>query len=279
MKIKIFDLFIDKNHIEHIVEHLKNNENITNVEIAVRHSDNSVFWVLASFQAMVFQGRKSFIAGFYDITKRKQLEKEILEISDREQSRIGQDLHDDLCQRLAGIAAMITALENNLKMDKYDDSKKAEQISLFLNEAIVQTKKLARGFYPVTLENHGLIYSIEELANNINMQHDISCKFYYNKDIKIKDKSVALHLYRITQEAVYNAVKHSEAAHIFIKLINDENLLSLIIEDDGKGFNCNSENLSGMGLKIMNYRSNMIGGKITVKSSDHGTSITCMIKV
>ncbi len=275
---KIFGLCADHDRITQVIRHLKKNESIPDIEMAVFHSDGSVFWVLSSFRTLLFQGKKCFIAGFYDITKRRELEKEILEISDREQSRIGQDLHDDLCQRLAGVAAMITVLENNLKTDKPAESNRAGQISGFINDSIIQTKKLSRGLYPVALESHGLVFGIEELSGRIGSQGSVSCNFYYNKNIEIRDKSIALHLYRITQEAAYNAVRHSGARNIFIKLVSDEDAVSLIIEDDGAGFDTGDGRSNGMGLKIMKYRANMIGGKLMIKSSQNGTSVTCIIK-
>jgi|GEM_PF-3683731 len=278
-KINIFDLCVDHDRIDEIIKQLIKDENISDIELNVYHFDKSIFWVLASFQRLIFKEKKCFIAGFYDITKRKHLEKEILDISDREQTRIGQDLHDDLCQRLAGIAAMITAFENNIKKDNIDEKNKVSQISQFLNDSIIQTKKLARGLYPIILEENGLIYSIEELANKVRLQFEKSCEFVYNNDILIKDKSISLHLYRITQEAVYNSIKHAESNKILIRLVKDANTIKLSIKDDGKGFIVDEENYNGMGLKIMNYRSNIIGGKFNVKSNKFGTVISCTINI
>ncbi|MBN2441727.1 MAG: substrate-binding domain-containing protein, partial [Spirochaetales bacterium] len=149
---RIHQFFNDPDYIEELFEKLKKIGKLVNIELPARSTDGRTFSVISSFQTLKFRGERAVIAGFYNITERKRLEKEILEISGREQRRIGQDLHDDLCQNMAGIAVMVSALENNLKNIDSVSAEKAGIISQLINETIVKTRNLARGLYPAALE-------------------------------------------------------------------------------------------------------------------------------
>jgi len=212
-----------------------------------------------------------------DITERKQLEKEILEISNREQRRIGHDLHDGVCQQLAGVAYRIDILADQLQEKNMAESSEAERVGVLINEAITQTRGVARGLFPVQLEDNGLNWALEDLAANASNLFRIKCDFSFKKPFPTLEKDVALHLYYIVREAVLNAAKHGKAAQIIITLARDGDRLVLTIQDDGAGFDLSGRNYTGMGIRIMRYRARVIGATLDLKSQPgQGTQVSCV---
>ena len=215
---------------------------------------------------------------FRDITERKRLEKEILEISDREQRRIGQDLHDDLCQHLAGIELMSQVLQQKLSKRSKAAAAHAAEIGRHVRDAIAQTRSLARGLSPVTLESEGLASALVELAAATEKLFGITCRVECPGPAVRQPLSVATHLYRIAQEAVTNAIKHGKGTEVLIRLENTGSNTVLKITDNGQGFAKLPPAESGMGLRIMHYRSGMIGGNLTVENVRHrGTVVICSL--
>jgi len=212
-----------------------------------------------------------------DITERKRLEREILEISNREQRRIGHDLHDGVCQQLAGIAMMTSTLADELEEKGVTESSEAEHISTLINGVIDQTRGVARGLFPVRLEENGLVSALEELAANARELFKINCGFVSDEPPSEVENSIAAHLYYIVLEAVANAVKHGKARKVIITLepAGDRYLLS--VRDDGKGFSQPSGAQTGMGIRIMQYRARVIGATMTFQSSPGaGTDVRCL---
>ena len=206
-----------------------------------------------------------------DITGRKQLEREILEVSDREQRRIGHDLHDGLCQHLAGIEMMSQVLEKKLAPKFKDGASRAAEIAKHVREAIVQTRSLARGLSPVTLESEGLASALHEHALNMERMFGVHCHFDYDSQVSVPSHAMATHLFRLAQEAVSNAVKHGRATDIYIHLKADPGWIYLGVSDNGVGFDPDkASQFSGMGLRIMKFRASMIGGRLTVERNPNG---------
>jgi PAS domain S-box-containing protein len=212
-----------------------------------------------------------------DITERKRLEREILEISNREQRRIGHDLHDGVCQQLAGIALMAASLADKLEEKGMPESAQTERISGLINKAISQTRGVARGLFPVRLEENGLVSALEELAANSSELFKINCQFSSVEAPAAVDNEVALHLYYIVLEAVANACKHSNAQNVFITLESARDRHSLSVRDDGNGFSPSGKAHTGMGIRIMQYRARVIGANLTLESAPgSGTHLTCL---
>jgi two-component system CheB/CheR fusion protein len=212
-----------------------------------------------------------------DITERKRLEREILEISNREQRRIGHDLHDGVCQQLAGIAFMTSNLADELQEKGAGESVQAEKISGLLNEVVTQTRGVARGLFPVRLEEHGLVSALEELSVNARELFKINCRFVSERPPVEVENGIALHLYYIVLEAVANATKHGGARNVIIKLepAGDRYLLS--IKDDGAGFSLSEKAHSGMGIGIMRYRARVIGATLNLRTGPgSGTAVSCL---
>jgi PAS domain S-box-containing protein len=215
---------------------------------------------------------------FRDITERKRLEREILEISDQERRRIGQDLHDGLCQHLAGIELMSQVLEQKLAARSKADSTRAGEIARHVRDAISQTRSLARGLAPVTLESDGLALGLQELAANTEKMFGINCRVECPAPVQVTATAAATHLYRIAQEAVSNALKHGKASEVAIRLEPDGSRIRLTVQDNGRGFVASAASHDGMGLHIMQYRAGMLGGTLTVERNPAGgTRVVCLV--
>lgn len=209
---------------------------------------------------------------------RQRLEKEILEISEREQQRIGQDLHDDLGQQLAGIWCLSRVLEGSLTAKKYPEAADAAKITGLLRDALALTRTLARGLHPVALDSGGLIVALDELRRRTSEMFRVNCRCKAPPTLNV-DNAFATHLYRIAQEAVTNAVKHGGAHDIEIELSSNSHNTILSVRDNGVGMPAAALEGRGMGLRIMSYRAGMIGGTLTVESHHNGggTLVVCTI--
>jgi len=216
------------------------------------------------------------IATGIDITERKQLEKAILEISAREQRRIGQDLHDGLGQHLTGIAFMAKVHEARLAEQKRSEADDAAKLVKLVNEAIHKTRELARGLLPVVSESHGLMSALQLWTAEVEDLFGVSCRVQCESPVLIHDVTTATHLYHIAQEAVNNAMKHGGARKIVIELKAEQGRGRMAVYDDGKGIVEGPERTQGMGLHIMHYRAGMIGGALEVRrDSAGGTVVAC----
>jgi two-component system CheB/CheR fusion protein len=234
--------------------------------------DGTIFPVDLSVSEVKLSDRRIFTGFIRDITERKRLEKEILEISEREQRRIGQDLHDGLCQHLAGIEMLAQVLAQKLKSK--DNTARATEIAKSVREAIGQTRLLARGLSPVTLESEGLMSALAELALNTERLFRVPCVFDCAEVVKFNDHAASTHLFRIAQEAVSNAIKHGHANKIIITLRDTPEHLALSVGDDGRGFPEKFSGGNGMGLRIMQTRIGMVGGSLTIEKNPAGSGVT-----
>lgn len=220
------------------------------------------------------------IATGIDITEREQLEKALLNISAREQRRIGQDLHDGLGQHLTGIAFMAKVHEEKLTEKRLADASDAAKIVRLVNEAIHKTRELARGLLPVVSDAQGLMSALQLWASEVEDIFGISCRFECGTEVLIYDDVMATHLYHIAQESVNNALKHGHARSILIRLTAESDRGTLMIKDDGSGIAENRGGGQGMGLHIMNYRAGMIGGTLEITSDPiQGTILTCSFPI
>ena len=211
-----------------------------------------------------------------DISQRKLIERELLRVSDAEKNRIGSDLHDGLGQYLTGISCLSAALRDKLQVQRRAEADDAATISTLVQEAIAQTRALARGLCPVQLETSGLETALEDLTFQVQRLHGLQCTFEAKGSADGCDTAVALHLYRIAQEAITNAIKHAAGKRITVTLDFSKDNKSLVIEDDGCGFDPNVEHGPSSGMSLMPYRAAMIGGTLTVTSQPNcGTKIEC----
>jgi PAS domain S-box-containing protein len=226
-------------------------------------------------------GRPWFIHGVgFDITERKALEEAILNISATEQRRIAQDLHDGLGQHLTGIAFMSKVLEQKLSDKFLPEAAEAAKIVRMVNQAIDNTRQLARGLHPVAAEPQGLMSALKKWASEVEGLFHIRCSFQCKKAVHIHEANLATHLYRIAQEAVNNAIRHGRSRNIVIGLSGKNGAGMLTIRDDGDGFPKKQVGQPGVGLSIMNYRADIVGGSLKVQpNEERGITVTCMFPI
>jgi signal transduction histidine kinase len=207
----------------------------------------------------------------------RNLQKELLEITDTEQRRIGHDLHDGLGQHLTGIAFMSKLMEQRLTTKAVPEAEDARKIAGLVNKAIGWTRDLARGLAPVDLDQEeGLASALKQVAESAHELYGMPCRFEMSGDTHFRNPPVAIHLYRIAQEALNNAIKHAKARDIMVRLTRTPGVITISVEDDGKGFDPLSIQTGGMGLRIMRYRAKMINGNLEVrKRPGGGTVVAC----
>ncbi|MEI8079540.1 MAG: PAS domain S-box protein, partial [bacterium] len=224
------------------------------------------------------EGREVEVEGIArDVTERCRLEKEILEVSTREQRRIGHDLHDGVCQQLAGIACLADILGDKLDEQGRPEGADAHKLTELVNQANKQTRGVARGLFPVQLEENGLVSALDELAGNAGTFFNTRCEFHCDTPVVVRDHTAAHHLYFIAQEAIVNAVKHGKASLIELRLAAEGGHgCVLTIQDNGSGLACAPARSRGMGIAIMKYRARMIGAEVQVRPrAGGGAEVVC----
>jgi len=249
-------------------------------EVTGRRKNGVVFPMDLSVSEVKLADRRIFTGFIRDITERKQLEKEILEISEREQRRIGHDLHDGICQHLAGIELMSQVLEQKLERRSRDGSERAGEIAKNVRETISQTRALARGLSPVTLEAEGLMSALCELALNTGKIFRVACHFQCEPPVLVADHAVSTHLFRIAQEAVSNALRHGKnVRRVTIQLVDEDERIVLSVSDDGAGLPppAAAARSKGMGLRIMQSRTGMIAGTLSVGNHPGGGATVTIV--
>lgn len=208
--------------------------------------------------------------------ERRELERCILDISEREQARMGQDLHDGLCQHLVGTAFSTNLLQQELADRGLPEANEVAKIAVLLDESITHARQLARGLYPVRIEDQGLVIALEELAESMTNMFRVACEFDLRGEAPEVSQLVAVHLYRIAQEAVTNAMKHARPSQVWIRLRSSASELELRVEDDGVGVAADFPSKGGLGLKIMEFRARMIDGRFLIRPRmEGGTTVIC----
>lgn len=239
-----------------------------------------MFFSLVMFAGWAFKKQRDNMRAQLELLERaQQLEQEIITISERERQRIGRDLHDEVCQYLAAIGITASMLKQQLESQSHTLAKTAGDIATLLQDAAMRTRDLARGLSPVDRDEGGLESALEELASTTSRLAGISCSVICPETVPMTDNIQAIHLFRIAQEALSNAVKHGRAKSVVIALEVSDGTCSLRVSDDGIGFNPTPGERKGMGLSIMRYRARMILGKLEIqKNAPVGTVVVCTIE-
>lgn len=226
-------------------------------------------------------GRRVFTGIIRDLSERKELEQKILRISEEEQHRIGRDIHDDLCQQLAAIGCLAKVSHQHLARTGSQEADNLAEIVRLISSANMRAREMSRGLMPVMLDSAGLMDALDELANSTQRVFRVSCRFRCDHPVKILDNNVAIQLYRIAQEAVANAIKHSKADRIAITLALRGNSIVMSVKDNGIGIPDHSPHKgTGMGLLTMSHRARMMGGTLGVDHDESGgTIMRCQVPV
>ena len=215
----------------------------------------------------------------HDVTDRKALETEVLEIAAGEQRRIGQDLHDTAGQELTALGLMADSLAAALADHAPAEAPLAAKIVQGLRRTLGQVRAMSRGLIPVEVSAHGLMAALADLAARIHGESGVKCAFACEDLVLVEDNSTATHLYRIAQEAVSNALKHGQAGHVEIGLAVAGDRLTLRVADDGVGMRAQGHVAAeGQGLRIMRYRADLIRASLSIESqAQSGTVVTCTL--
>ena len=255
-------------------------------EVVGLRRDGTTFPLDLSVSEFHVAGRRMFTGILHDVTNRRRLEREILEASANEQRRVGHELHDGLCQQLTGMAFSAEILARKLEVHAPDVVPLVRRLADEVDQAITQTRALARGLNPVEIHADSLAPALEDLARKVTETFGVSCRFRTECiDTGGGDNTAATHLYRIAQEAISNAVRHGGAKKIELKLRADDRSLSLSITDDGKGFAAGERAAAphegkrgGIGLQTMSYRAKLINGILDVRPGrGRGVVVTCSV--
>ena len=211
-----------------------------------------------------------------EIERRKGLEGEILSVSDREQQRLGQELHDGLCQHLTAVAFMARSVALRLKNHRVIDAADIEKIADLVNAAAIDTRNLSIALHRADIDSAGFVTALEDLVDREIWK--IPCRLEAKPSFHIDDDMAAAQLYRIAREAVINANKHSEAREIVVKLERSPRGMVLRVIDDGIGIPDQPGFKHGLGLHIMNYRAQLLGGHLEINSpKEGGTCVSCYL--
>lgn len=227
---------------------------------------------------IVYEGVVTSAVGILsDRTWRERLERHVLEIAEREQERIGRDLHDGVCQEITAACLAVSALENELRQNSRPEAPAAARIAEWLRRASRQSQLVARGLISSGMEDGGLARALREMAANAASLPNIDCRFIESGNVSLDDGNVAVHLYRIAQEALSNALRHGLAKDIRISFGRSREGLTLTVEDDGVGFVSPASGRQGMGLHTMRYRARAIGGQFHIRNTGAGTAVSCSV--
>ena len=259
------------------------------LEKRYRCKDGSFLWVSVSASPLRDRegNTQSAVSVVVDITDQKKaqailedrargLEGEILAISDREQRRLGQELHDSLCQHLTAIAFMARSVALRLKKHRVIEVEHVERIAELINDGVTEARTIARGLHPVEMEPPGLVTALAALVKQPHWP--VPCRLEADAEISVQDSTVALHLYRIAREAVINANKYARAREIVVRMRRSAKGIELSVTDDGVGIPADSSLGSGMGFQIMEYRARSVGARLEIKQvKPQGTRVSCYV--
>jgi PAS domain S-box-containing protein len=253
------------------------------IDLEGRRRDGSMCPIQCYFSSMMLGATRCVVAVATDVSERKQLEREVMQVATRVQQRIGSDLHDGLGQQLAGIAMMLQGLGQRVVHAGGSEalSTEVDEIVQLVNAAIRSTRSLARGLSPVRPSREGLLEGFEELVNQVLERYRIRVHMELSlPDEMSLDENTATNLYRIAQEGVLNAARHADATQIHLRLRVAGPDVELLVIDDGKGFDPLQFARGGMGLRIMRFRAQLIGGYLSVESRPGaGTTLRCRCPV
>ncbi len=251
-------------------------------EVQGRRADGTLFPLELAVSETRSGNRRFFIGIVRDISERKQLEQAIVDASEMERKQIGQDLHDTISQQLAGLTMLTQALHRKVAQAKQAETTDLipdiERLADLTSTALTQVKNISHGLYPVELERNGLGIALQRFVEQQDALFGITCAYESNTTASRLPPPTSVHLYRIAQEALSNAIKHAAASRIQVRLEKVPEGIALTVTDNGKGLPTKFPVSAGLGLAIMRYRASMIQAKFIIQSrSKRGTKVSCVV--
>ena len=206
----------------------------------------------------------------------QRLEAALIQVREAQQKSIGRELHDGLGQHLTSIAFFGAALQQKLHDRAQPEADAARRIVELVNQSIDMTRRVAKGLYPAALESQGLAAALEELADNTRSLEGVSCVLHADPEARVNDPLVAINLYRVAQEAINNAVKHSQGRHLRIDLACVDGNHRLAVSDDGIGLD--PEHIEqGLGMHSLRARASLLGGSLEIERNTQGGTTVAVI--
>ncbi|MFT3867756.1 MAG: ATP-binding protein [Nibricoccus sp.] len=238
-------------------------------------SDDEFVWVRHSIVSVEQNIAPLFAQGFVrDIQTEKELELESLRISEREQNRIGQDLHDDLCQVLAGVSCLMRVAEGRLSAKVPEEVPAIAELNQQIIEAMHRTRALTHGLFPGKVQISDVRGALLELIQQVQARFQVDVKPQFSGRFPRHTTDQIIQIYRLTQEAISNAIKHGHATCIEVRLEAQDANMSLSITDNGSGLSQNEPGGNGVGHHIMQYRTRTLGGELSIRNApDRGVVV------
>jgi len=279
--LKTSDIIVDPRQRRRFLREFEETGSTKDFEMKLRKKDGSTAdCLITASKTYSPEGTEIVNEGIIrDITERKRLEREVLEISTAERLEIGQDLHDNLGQHLTGIALKLKSMSQALAKKSLPEAGEGEKLTDLVNQAIGRVRDLARGLVLIDFETGGICPAIRELVKRVRNITGVTCLVRFNPEEINVGLTTATELYRIAQEAVLNAVRHSEARHIEIRLTQAHGITTLKVQDDGIGMPPALSKREGLGLRLMRYRAQLINGSLDIRNGPGGgTTVECVLE-
>lgn len=262
--------------------HETNHRKIIGIGREVRglRKNGEIFPMELAVSEINHDNQRSYTGIIRDISVRRELEVELLRTSEEERRRIGHDIHDGLGQMLTGIGLIAKNLAQNMRSNDYEEADQVFELVDLIKSADEQARAISRTLVPVELEGGGLKAAVFRLNNNIERLYGLQCTYEESGNLPVIPANVNTHFFRIIQEAMGNAAKHSKASRISVAVAGNEDQVRVRIKDNGVGIDLEHTNGQGMGLRIMQHRANVIGASLKVSNgSSNGTIVTCTLLV
>jgi len=268
-----FSLFVQFKNFSQLTDILINEGRIRDMGVEFVNSENKQRLGTVNAELISIWGQRCMLCSLEDLTETKRLEREIIEISERERLQLGQYLHDDLCPHLLGIEVLQKVLRQKLVAQGYTDIAPVDKLRELVREAVSKSGRISRGLCPTHIADQALELTLEELCRDIEQIYNVSCNLEHEGPSIQTGTIAATHIFYIAREAAYNAVRHGKAQNIWISISGTEERAVLQVHDDGSGL-ADKIDTQGMGIRIMHYRARRIGGVLDIrKDQDTGTRV------